>query len=161
LARRIAEITGLPYHSVDDLAFLPGWQQVPDDEQRAKIAAIVQQEAWILDSAYGKWLDLILPQKPLILALDYPRWVSFGRLFRRTIARAWDKTPVCNGNVETWRLMFSKESILVWHFKSFASKRRRIHAWAKVPEEHTVMVFRHPRELDDWLDSLARKQGVS
>lgn len=149
LAAKISERTGIPWYPVDDLAFEPGWKQVPDDVQREKISAIIAEPEWILDSAYAKWLDLILPTEPLIVALDYPRWVSFGRLLRRTISRAVDKTPVCNGNVETWRLMFSRESILLWHFRSFKRKRARIHLWSR--EGRHLTVHGSPKETEHWL----------
>jgi ATPase family associated with various cellular activities (AAA) len=38
LAQRVAERTGLPFHSVDDLTWEPGWVEVPADEQRRRIA---------------------------------------------------------------------------------------------------------------------------
>jgi adenylate kinase family enzyme len=35
LAARIGQRLGVPYHSVDDLTWEPGWVQVPDEVQRA------------------------------------------------------------------------------------------------------------------------------
>jgi adenylate kinase family enzyme len=40
LAAQIAERTGLPWHSVDDLTWEPGWVEVPVQEQRRRIEAI-------------------------------------------------------------------------------------------------------------------------
>ena len=37
----------------------------------------------------------------LVIALDYPRLTSLGRLLRRTATRIVDRRQVCNGNVET------------------------------------------------------------
>jgi len=88
LAQQVAERTGLPFHGVDDLTWEPGWVEVPAEEQRRRIALICAGERWILDSGYGKWLDLVLARPDLIVALDYPRWHSLGRLVRRTLSRA-------------------------------------------------------------------------
>ena len=126
LARRLGELTGIPWHEADQLTWEPGWVQVSDEEQRSRIQAICDQDAWILDTAYGKWIDVPLARAELIVALDYPRWVSLGWLIKRTLARATDREPVCNGNQESWKLMFSRDSILLWHFKSFRRKRARI-----------------------------------
>lgn len=155
LAAQISAKTGLPWHSVDDLTWLPGWVQVPLEEQRQKIQTIVDEDAWVLDTAYGAWLDVPLSRVQLIVALDYARWVSFGRLARRAVRRAIDRRPVCNGNVESWRNMFSRDSILLWHLKSFARKRRRIRDWARRQDPPTV-VLRSPRETEAWLESLGK-----
>lgn len=152
LAQQISERTGIPWHSVDDLTWEPGWVEVPLDEQRKRIGAISAQDAWILDTAYAKWIDIPLARAELIVGLDYPRWVSFGRLIKRTYQRAIDKQPVCNGNVETLRGVFSRDSIILWHFKSFKRKRQRMRQWAGT--DPRVIVLKHERETRVWLASL-------
>jgi len=154
LARRIGERTGLPWHAVDELTWEPGWVAVPDDEQRRRIAAICAGERWVLDSAYGKWLDLPLDRAQLIVGLDYPRWLSLQRLIRRTANRAIDRRPVCNGNFESFGQAFSRDSIVRWHFQSFASKRRRMHAWAADPSAPPTVLLRSARQTRRWLDSI-------
>lgn len=161
-AAAIAEATGLPWHSVDDLTWQPGWIPVPPEEQRSRIAAICADDRWILDTMYGQWLDVPLPRVELIVALDYPRWLSFSRLLRRTVARIIDRQTICNGNVETLRSQLGKDSILRWHFQSFAKKRDRIEAWANAcstGERPTVLRFRRPRDLQRWIDRLTPVDG--
>jgi adenylate kinase family enzyme len=154
LASRIGEKTGLTWHSVDDLTWDPGWVAVPDEEQRRRIQAICDQPEWILDTAYGAWREIPMASVELIVALDFPRWLSFGRLLKRSMLRAIDKKPICNGNIESFKQMLSRESILLWHFKSFKSKRIKIAAWAAKSDGPTVLWFRHPKEVETWLRSL-------
>lgn len=154
LAARLSAVTGLPWHSVDDLTWEPGWTEVPLEVQRARIAAICAGEEWILDSAYGKWREIPLARAELIVALDYPRWLSLGRLLRRGIARVLDQRAVCNGNRESPRTLFARDSIVLWHFQSFHRKRRRIRDWRADPHAPTVYRFTSPKELDSWLASL-------
>lgn len=155
-ARQLSEATGIPWHSVDDLTFEPGWQQVPDDIQRQRIAAIVEADEWILDTAYGKWIDIPLSRVELVLGLDYPRWFSFTRLLRRAVRRAIDKQPVCNGNIESWRNMFSQDSILLWHAKSFKRKQTRMRDWCAKQSPPTVL-FKGARETEAWLRSQSQR----
>ena len=155
LARRIGEKTGLPWHSVDDLTWEPGWVQVPVDEQRRRIQAICDGDKWVLDTAYGTWRDIPLARVQLIVALDYPRWLSLYRLANRTILRAIDKNPICNGNYETLKLILSRDSILVWHFKSFKSKQTRIADWVANANGPSVLRFKRPRDVDVWVDGLS------
>ncbi len=150
-AAKVSACTGIPWHSVDDLTWEPNWVQVPLEIQRTHIAAICEGDAWILDTAYGTWLDIPLARADLILALDYPRWFSLARLLNRTIRRSFDKKPICNGNHESLRTMFSKDSIIVWHFASFRRKRERIRQWALQPGMPPVIAFRNPRHADAWL----------
>ncbi len=152
LAARISERTGIPWTSVDDLTFEPGWVQVADEIQRERFAEICSRDAWILDTAYAKWLDIPLARAQVIVGLDYPRWLSFRRLLGRTIMRLFDKRPICNGNRETLRNFFSRDSILLWHFKSFRRKQARIHGWITTRE---VVHLKHPREAEEWLTQLS------
>jgi adenylate kinase family enzyme len=146
LAAQLAAATGLPWHAVDDLTWRPGWVEVPKDEQRRVIREICAGPAWILDSAYGSWLEIPLSRADLVVALDYPRWLSWQRVVRRTLSRLVRRTPVCNGNYETFRRMLSpRDSIIGWHHKSFARKRERIRRWADDPDGPAVLVLRSPR----------------
>lgn len=174
LCRDLGEKTGLPWHWVDELMWEPGWIQPPVEVQRERIARICGDRRWIIDSAYATWIDIPLESVQLIICLDYPRWISFTRLLRRTLSRAVKRPRVCNGNVETIRRMLSRDSILIWHFNSFKRKRTRMRGWAsrsrpsaeeiqnsEVNVEHgeqppfQVLVFRSPRQTKKWLAELA------
>jgi adenylate kinase family enzyme len=155
LAERISAATGIPWHFVDDLTWQPGWVPVPEDEQRRRVVAICAEERWVLDTAYGAWLDIPLARVELIVALDYPRWLSLSRLIRRSIARAIDGRPICNGNRESFRHLFSRDSIVVWHFKSFSRKRRRMREWEPDSNVSAVVLLTSPRRARRWLAALA------
>jgi adenylate kinase family enzyme len=155
LAARLAAITGLPWHSVDELTWEPGWVEVPVEEQRRRIAAICAGEQWILDSAYGTWREIPLARAELIVGLDYPRWFSLQRLLRRTVARALDGRLICNGNRESLRQALSRDSIIWWHVTSFARKRRRIRRWSRDPAGPPVVRLTSARDTEAWLSGLS------
>jgi adenylate kinase family enzyme len=157
-ASRFADLAGLPLHLVDELTWLPGWVEVPDDEQRRRIEAICEGEEWVLDTAYTRWLDIPMGRVELIVGLDYPRWLSLARLVRRTVSRVTDRTPVCNGNYETWGKVLSGDSIVRWHFASFSRKRALMREWADAPGGWTIRLFRSPHDLDRWLESITAYQ---
>jgi len=154
LAERISAATGIPWHAVDERTWEPGWVEVPDDEQRRRIAAICAEERWVLDTAYGRWLDIPLARVELIVGLDYPRWLSLSRLIRRSVMRAIDGKPICNGNRESFRNIFSRQSIVGWHFKSFKRKRRRIRDWEAASDGPAVVRLTSPRRTEQWLRTL-------
>ena len=154
LAARLAELTGLPWHEGDALTWEPGWVQVPREEQRRRIAEVCAGPEWILDTLYSGWMDLALERADLIVALDYPRWVSLSRLLRRTAARTVSRRTICNGNRESLRTMLSRESIVVWHFRTFAGRRARLRGWLAAqgqPGQPRVVRLRSPRQTRAWL----------
>ena len=160
LAAQIAEATGIPGHAVDDLTWRRGWTEVPLEEQRAIISEICAEPEWVLDAAYGKWLDIPLSHDPVIVALDYPRWLSWQRVVRRTFSRLIHRTPICNGNYETLgRALSPRDSIIAWHHTSFASKRERIRTWAADPMGPAVLVLRSPRAAREFLARLSSPSG--
>lgn len=160
LARRIGEATGLPWHSMDDeVGWLPGWTERPVDGQVRIVSQLVASDTWVIDTAYGHWLDLVLARTDLVVALDYPRWVSLTRLVGRTSRRVFTRETVCNGNVETWRKVLSSDSILVWHFRSFNRKRSRIAEWEADASPPPVARLRSPVETERWLTALRNEQA--
>ena len=147
-ATRVAARTGLPLILADELTWMPGWVPVPDDRQRALFSEVASADRWVLDTAYGAWLDLVVPRAQLIVALDYPRWFSLQRLVRRTLVRSIDKKPICNGNTQSWRGLYAQDSIVRWHFDSFARKRERMRTWAAAPDGPPVLLINRPRDLE-------------
>jgi adenylate kinase family enzyme len=156
LAARIGGRLGLPYHAVDELTWEPGWVPVSEQIQRERIGAICASDEWVLDSAYGMWLDLPLARADLVVGLDLPRLVSLGRLFRRTLRHVLHRDLTCNGNVETFRnAFFSRESILVWHFGSFKRKQTRMRAWQADPAMPEVVLLRSRKAVEAWVEQLS------
>jgi adenylate kinase family enzyme len=150
-AKKLGELTGLPSHEVDYLTWDPGWVKVDDETQRERIAEICAGDEWILDTAYGKWIDVPLERVQLIIGLDYSRGRTFWQLLKRTVARCADKKLVCNGNVESLKSMLSTESIPLWHYRSFARKRQRMRNWQASETEFDVILFKNPSQMEFWL----------
>lgn len=151
-AHAYAVAAGLPEYSADDdLGWLPQWQNRSIEDQRRIAARIAAEDRWVLDSAYATWRDIILVRAELIVFLDYPRWLSLSLLIRRTVRRCVQNPPVCNGNTESFRRVFTRDSIILWHFKSFNRKRKAIEAIKADPSMPPVLAFRRPRDLDQWI----------
>ncbi len=149
LAKRLAEAIGTEWISADDACWDPGWSMPPAEVQRERLLPLLAAESWVLDTPYSSVRADVLATIDVMVALDYPRLTSLRRLLGRTVVRAWTKTPVCNGNTESWRMAFaSRDSILVWHFRSWAEKRRQLREYAADPALPPVLVLRHPREAE-------------
>lgn len=154
LARRVAERTDLPYVAVDELTWRPGWEPLAEDAQRRLLTQVCAAERWVLDSAYGDWTDVPLGRADLVVGLDYPRYVSLCRLLVRTLTRVITGEQVCGGDHETWWRTFSRDSIVAWHFRSFAGKRRRLRRWAADPDGPPVLLLTSVAQTERWISSL-------
>ncbi|WP_461004215.1 P-loop NTPase family protein [Trueperella pyogenes] len=160
-ATRFGRARGLPVVLVDDaVGWLPAdvapWTNRDDEAMRAIAADLAAEEEWVFDSAYSQFRDVVYGRAQLMIALDYPRWLSLGRLVRRTWRRVVDGDEVCNGNRENWKQVFSRDSILRWHFHSFASKRDRIRELEASLTGVPVLRLTHPRQLEE-LIALVRR----
>ena len=155
LAKAASARLGVRYVEGDAIGWRPGWVNAPEDEQRREVSAILAAEdGWVFDTAWSTWRDLVLPQSDLVVGLDFPRGVSLARLVRRTVHRIRDDTPICNGNVETWRKTLSRDSIVAWHFRTFAEKRAQLDDWEADPTAPPVLRLTRSEQATAWLASL-------
>lgn len=151
LARALQARHGIPAIDVDALAWRPGWVKAPQGEFVAAAARVAATDSWVLDSAWSAIRPVVLPRVELIVGLDLPRWLSLARLVRRTLRRVITQERVCGDNTESWRSVFSRDSIVAWHFRSFANKRRQLDRWEADPGLAPVLRLSSPAEVDQWL----------
>lgn len=71
-ARALQEKTGLPLHHLDAIYWNPDRTTIPKEEFRAKLRALVQEDAWIIDGNYGSTMELRIQHCDTIFFLDYP-----------------------------------------------------------------------------------------
>jgi adenylate kinase family enzyme len=153
MARELSELTGIPWTSVDDVCWRPGWVPMPLDEQLTHFEALTETDSWILDSAYGGWRHLAHERADLVVALDLARLTSLTRVIRRTATRIVYKEEVCNGNTESWRGLFARDSLVVWHSTSFLRKRTEMRAWETATSGPPVIRLRSPAHARSFIEA--------
>lgn len=154
MATALGERLGLPVTHLDDLCWDPGWVEVPAAEQRRRALPIVRSDEWVLDALRSAIAADAWPRVDVIVGLDYPRAVSLARLVRRTWRRIRTREPVCNGNVETLRLALTRDSVVVWHFRTWRAKRDRMRRWHADPAAPPVLLLSRPADADRLLREL-------
>ncbi|MEA2622844.1 MAG: hypothetical protein QOH61_1754 [Chloroflexota bacterium] len=91
LATRLAARTGLPVHSLDDVARIGGGNgpMRSPDERAALVAGILAADGWITEGVHLRWTDSLLERADLIVWLDYVSSAgATGRVLRRFVAGA-------------------------------------------------------------------------
>jgi hypothetical protein len=75
--------------------------------------------------------------------------------------RAIDHRLICNGNTESFRQALSRQSIIVWHFRSFGPRRSRLRAWAADPAGPHIVRLTKPAATRRWLASMSRREAAT
>jgi adenylate kinase family enzyme len=158
--RKLAARLGYPATDLDDLNWLPGWTMRPTEEFFALAKDAASHPQWVIIGNYSRVREAIWPRADMFIWLDYPFPRVFWQLLRRSVLRAVDKNPICNGNIESWKQFFSKESIMLWFFKTFRKRRREygaIFAAGGNSPNIAYIRLRSPKAAEEWLQNLASK----
>ena len=124
MARKIGAELGIRVVDLDDLHWLPGWKEVPDEELRVKVEEFTAEEEWVTAGNYRVVRDIIWGRATHIIWLNYSFRVVWSRALWRTFSRVFTRELVCNGNRESLRLaLFSKESILLWVLQTYSKRK--------------------------------------
>ena len=167
LGHTLRQRLGLPVVELDALYWLPKWQIKPLDQFRADVQAALEAcpQGWICVGNYSHVQDLLLSQADIVLWLRLPFRVSFWRLFKRTVTRAWTKQPLWEGNPnqESWRQsFFSRNSILLYAITS-----RKLHvettlrSLGATPHHACVIELRSARAVQRLLQELSHSKPTA
>jgi adenylate kinase family enzyme len=124
-SRALAAALKIRAQDLDDLHWLPGWKTRDSDDFLARVAQVAAEDGWVVAGNYSKTRAALWPRAQAVIWLDYPFYLVFWRLLRRSVLRIVDQNTICNGNTESLRLFFSKDSIMIWLFKSFWKHKRQ------------------------------------
>ena len=105
---------GSVHIELDALNWQPGWILVPSDRFREDVATALETPRWVTDGNYRSVRDLVWERADCLVWLNYPLSLIVTRLIRRTARRIWNSESCCNGNQESLRRAFSRESIILW-----------------------------------------------
>jgi adenylate kinase family enzyme len=158
VAAALARILNVPYISNDAIIWRPNWQETPRDEVYAEVDAATAASAWTYDGNLGPSPNdqLVLSRCDTLVWLDLPRWQVWSSITRRTWGRAWTRKPLWHGNTESWRQVFSRDSMIWWSVRTYARHRRKYAAMFAdaALADRTRIRFQSRGEVNRWLHSL-------
>ncbi|WP_231881681.1 P-loop NTPase family protein [Deinococcus puniceus] len=160
LARAIAGRLALPHGEQDAWNHQPGWQAAPTEHFRAQVAAFTSQNAWVMDGNYSKARDIGWARADTLVWLDYPGQVVFWRLLTRTVRRTVSQEELWNGNRESLRGQFSRESVLPWFFRTHWKRRRETPQQIAQFPHLKVIRLRSPGAAEAWVGALVEEQSL-
>lgn len=122
LAAALSKRYSLRHISLDrDVFWMPGWTERPKDEAYARIAALVQEDRWVMDGTSPGSMYLRLPRTDLVVWLRPPRLTSLrgalGRWLRYAGRTRPEMAPGCPEKIDFEFLHY------IWTFERLSSPR--------------------------------------
>jgi len=159
-AKRLAKQMSYPYIQLDELFWLPNWQETPDDEFFQKVAKALDRPNWVLDGNYKRTTPIKWKDVDVVIWLDYSFWLTFWRACKRAITRIITKKELWpgTGNIETWGRLFSKESVVWWTIITHHQNRFKYQALMEDPKFQRIRFYRlgRPKEAERFLATLKK-----
>jgi adenylate kinase family enzyme len=156
LARQIQQRLNIPHLELDYLHWEPNWTEVADDIFQQRVSQALSGDSWVVDGNYSQVREIIWRKADTIVWLDYAFVLTMSRLLKRTFWRIVTQQPVCNGNRETWKKTFSRDSIVLWGLNTYHKRRKEYPIlFSQLEYTHLQVVhLRSPQATQNWLFSL-------
>ncbi|MBN1260263.1 MAG: adenylate kinase [Anaerolineae bacterium] len=154
MARRLSAALQIPHIELDALYWAPNWEPAPVEVFRARVADVLQGDAWVIDGNYSLARDLTWQRVDTVVWLDYRLALIMVRLLHRTLRRSLAHEELWNENYENLsRALLSRDSILLYALQSFSRRRRTYQALFADPAHAHLEKIRlpSPRAARRWL----------
>ncbi len=86
LARSIGRDLDLPVHHIDQLFWLPGWQESEKASFNARMRQLYLEERWVVEGNYSRTWPERVARADTIVFLDLPTPLRMARLVKRILA---------------------------------------------------------------------------
>jgi len=145
---------GVPLVELDALSWEANWVTAPPTVFRARVAAAVAGEAWVVDGNYSATRDLVWARADTVVWLDFPFALVMWQVIVRTLRRGLRGEVLWSGNRESLRMAISRESIILYALTTYQRRRRE---YRRLSREYPGMHFvrlRSPAQARRFLDAI-------
>ena len=155
LGYKLSKVLDIPLTMLDELYWLPGWQENSIENFTEKVQKILSNENWVIDGNYSKLNKVTKITPDYIIWLDYPFHTIIWRCMKRSFHRIVKQEIVCNGNKETLRAVFSTDSLFLWIIKTYWKRKKDLTDLLK--NEKNIIVIRSEKDIEKMLSFLKEK----
>jgi adenylate kinase family enzyme len=148
-AKKLSLELKITRYELDNIFWKPGWQETENGEFRAKVEKVTQEDSWIIDGNYARNQDLTLSRAETVIWLDYPLYKIIYRVTKRSLIRSFTKEPLWHNNTESYRKMFSRDSIILFAIQSYPRKSKRYNRLINSKEFNNVNWIRIKNRKDE------------
>jgi adenylate kinase family enzyme len=160
LAKNLAELTQLPLVPLDLIQYRPGGGQVSDDEFLEAHAALLRQDAWIIDG-YGTlaatWQRLAVADT--LVYIDLPVATHYWWVTKRGIKglfikpEGWpENSPIWAGTMSSYKVVWRCHRGLTPKYRQFV---------AQMAPSKRVFHLKSPAEIGAFLDAVRHEYAAA
>jgi adenylate kinase family enzyme len=161
LARRLAEILGVPHIELDAIHHLPGWEPIDPDVFVTEVDTLTSAGGWVIDGNYRTVVvdGPVWRRADTVVWIDPPRRVVMYQVIARTLRRVVWREELWNGNREPLTNLYAWDpykSIIRWSWTQHSKYQRRFFSAMSSPAySHLRFVrLRSRADMDHWLNNL-------
>jgi adenylate kinase family enzyme len=158
LARKLAEITGLPLHIIDYMQFKEGGDPVPKEEFLASHAKLINEEKWIIDG-YGStalaWERF--DKADTLVHVDLPVVTHYWWVTKRFIGGLFKDPPGWPKGSPLWSSTLQSYRVIRLCHKNLTPKYRAYVAGSS--QQKQVHRLRSAREIAAFLDGAKKERA--
>jgi adenylate kinase family enzyme len=155
--KELAEILDIPFIEMDAIFWGPNWTPMAKEKFRSQLDQALQGDNWVLD---GNYTQASMPIKwarvEIVIWLDFSFPRTLHQALSRAIQRVFSQQEIWpgTGNRESLRMLFSRDSIVLWTITSYHPKRKKIEALMNDPAYQYIHFHqvRSPREAAKLLE---------
>ena len=146
LARALHQKTGLPLYHLDMLYWNADKTTVEKDVFRARLAAVLELEAWIIDGNYSATMEWRLAACDTVIFLDYPVEVCLAGVRER---RGKPRTDM------PWVEAGEDAEFMAYIHRFCAEQRPTVLSLLEKCAEKTVIILKNRAETDAFLEGVS------
>ena len=157
-SKALAEILHYPYIEMDAIFWKPDWEESSDEVFFHKLKKALQEEYWVLDGNYSRTTSIKWKEVDTVIWLDFNFVRTLYQAIKRAINRAITQKELWPGtnNRESFKKLFSRDSIVLWTITTYWGKKSRYLSMMKDSKyQHINFVrLRTPRDCEKYLDKV-------
>ncbi len=162
LAKKISRELNYKYIQLDALFWKPNWTQPSNEEFLEKLQIEISSDCWIIDGNYGQTHPLTWAKADCVIWIDLPLWKTLYHNIIRSVKRSIRREELWQGtgNRESFKRMFSKDSIILWLLKTYKSNIKLYESRMKdAAYSHIKFVrLKSRKEIKNWVAASVRQR---
>lgn len=160
LGKKLSKLLDFPRKDLDDVFWLPNWTKRSEIEAENIIKTFINKHSeWVISGNYSSVSEKhIWPKADFIIWLDYDFFMILKRAFKRSYINITKKISICQGNYETWRVFFSKHSIIWWILKSYRRRKKNYNNLFLKKGNSDCIRIKHQSQLDEFLNCIKHQR---
>ena len=157
-ARRLSDMTGLPFVSLDAMYWKPGWIASDNAEFGQRVAEVARRPQWVMDGNFTSSGagELRRQSSDTVIWFDLPRWSCMLGIMTRIAGRYGQVRPeMAEGCPEKFDFEFFR---YVWTYRR-RQRPKLLNYFEGLRADQSFVRFTDRAQANDYLTEIVRQQN--